>query len=57
VQNTNFSNGNLVTDKVEINLDMLYVLMLDGVGHQLDGTDIIGIDKCAVGQRGVHLHE
>jgi hypothetical protein len=57
VQNTNFSNGDLVTDKVEINLNMLCVLMLDGVGCQLDGTDIIGIDKCAAGQRGVHLHE
>jgi hypothetical protein len=57
VQNTNFPNGDLVTDEVEINLDMLSMLMLNGVGRQVDGTDIVTIDKCVVGQREVHLHE
>jgi hypothetical protein len=44
-------------DEVEINLDMLSMLMLNGVGRQVDGTDIVTIDKCVVGQREVHLHE
>jgi hypothetical protein len=57
VQNVNFPNGDLVTDEVEINLDMLPALMLNGVGHQVDDTDIVAIDKCAEGQRGVQLHE
>jgi hypothetical protein len=57
VQNTNFPNGDLVMDEVEINLDMLSMLMLNGVGRQVDGTDIVTIDKCVVGQREVHLHE
>jgi hypothetical protein len=57
MQNTNFPNGDLVTDEVEINLDMLSMLMLNGVGRQVDGTDIVTIDKCVVGQREVHLHE
>jgi hypothetical protein len=57
VQNVNFPNGDLVTDEVEINLDMLHALMLNGVGHQVDDNDIVTIDKCVVGQRGVQLHE
>jgi hypothetical protein len=36
---------------VEINFDMHHVLMLNGVGQQVDDTDIVTIDKCTVGQR------
>jgi hypothetical protein len=57
MQNMNFSNGDLVTDKVEINPDMFHAMMLDEVGCQVDVIDIVAIDKCAAGQRGVQLHE
>jgi hypothetical protein len=57
MHNMNFPNGDLVTDEVEINLDMLHALMLNGAGHQVDDTDIVSIDKCATGQRGVQFHE
>jgi hypothetical protein len=53
VQNANFPNGDLVTDEVEINLNMLCVLVLNWVGRQVDDTDIVTIDKCVVRQRGV----
>jgi hypothetical protein len=53
VQNANFPNGDLVTDEVEINPNMLHALMLNGVEHQVDGTYIVAIDKCDMGQRGV----
>jgi hypothetical protein len=49
--------SDLVTYEVEINLNMLHVLMLNGIGRQIQGTDIITIDKCAAGQRRVQLHE
>jgi hypothetical protein len=42
---------------VEINLDMLRALMLNGVRRQVNNTDIVAIDKCAAGQRGVQLHK
>jgi hypothetical protein len=45
----NFPNGNLVTDKVKINLDMLRALMLNEVGRQVDATDIVTINKCVAG--------
>jgi hypothetical protein len=57
MQSANFPNGNLVMDEVEINLDMLRVLMLNGVGRQVDNTDIVTVDRCVVGERGVQLHE
>jgi hypothetical protein len=47
VQNVNFSNDDLITDEVEINLNMLRALMLNEVGCQVDGIDIVAIDKCA----------
>jgi hypothetical protein len=53
----NFPNGDLVTTEVEINLDILRALMLNGVGCQVDDTDIIIIDKCAMRPRGVQLQE
>jgi hypothetical protein len=56
VQNANFPNGNLVTEEVEINLDMFRALILNLVGRQVDDTDIVTIDKGAAGQRGVQLH-
>jgi hypothetical protein len=43
----NFPNDDLITDEVEINLNMLRALMLNEVGCQVDGIDIVAIDKCA----------
>jgi hypothetical protein len=57
VQNANFPNSDLVMDELEISLDMLRVLMLNGVRHQVDDTNIVAIDKCAARQRGVQHHE
>jgi hypothetical protein len=53
MQNVNLPNGDLVTNEVEIDLNMLRALMLNRVGRQVDDTDIVTIDKCAVRQRGV----
>jgi hypothetical protein len=53
VQNVNFPNDDFVTDEVEINLDMLRALMLNRVGRQVDDIDIVTIDKCDAGQRGL----
>jgi hypothetical protein len=53
MQNVNFPNGDLVTNEMEIDLNMLRALMLNRVGRQVDDTDIVTIDKCAVRQRGV----
>jgi hypothetical protein len=41
----NVPDGNALTDKVEINLDMLGALVLDGVGGEVDGVDIVAVDR------------
>jgi hypothetical protein len=40
----NISDGNAVTDEVEINLNMLGDLMLDGASGEVDHADIVAID-------------
>jgi hypothetical protein len=50
VQNANFPNGDLVTDEVEINLNMLRALMLNWVGCQVHDTNIVAVDKCVMRQ-------
>jgi hypothetical protein len=57
MQNANLPNDNLVTDEVDIDLNILRVLMLNGVGRQVDDNDIVAIDKCDTRQRGVQLYE
>jgi hypothetical protein len=46
VQNPNFPDGDLVTNKVKINLNMFRALVLNWVGYQVDGTNNVAIDKC-----------
>jgi hypothetical protein len=45
MEDANISNGNTVTDEVEINLNMLDALMLDGVGGEVDRADIVAVDQ------------
>jgi hypothetical protein len=44
VEDTNVSNDNALTDKVNINLNMLVVLVLDEVGGEVDGVDVVLVD-------------
>jgi hypothetical protein len=37
------NDSNSFSDKVKINLDVLGVLMLDGVGRHVDNTDVVAI--------------
>jgi hypothetical protein len=45
VEDTNIPDGNAVTDKVEVNLNMLGVLVLDRVGGEVDGVDVVTVDQ------------
>jgi hypothetical protein len=44
VEDSNVSNGNTLMDEVEINLNMLGALMLDGVNGEVDDVDIVAVD-------------
>jgi hypothetical protein len=45
VEHTNVLNGNVLADKVKINLNMIGALVLNGVGGEVDGADIILVDQ------------
>jgi hypothetical protein len=45
VEDTNVLDGNVLRDKVKINLNMLGALVLNGVGGEVDGTDVVIVDQ------------
>jgi hypothetical protein len=55
VKDTNISNGDALADEVEVNLDMLRTLMLDGVGGEVDDADVVAVDWGAPCQRTMEL--
>jgi hypothetical protein len=50
VQDMNITNGHVFTHKVEVDLDMLHTLVLNGVGGELDDTNVITVDESALPQ-------
>jgi hypothetical protein len=57
MEDADLTDGNLLSDKTKINLHMLGVLMLNGVGEEVHVADIVAIDKCALRRRGLELVE
>jgi len=47
VQNADFTKGDSLSDKVQIDLNMLGSLMLNQVGGEVNGADIITINHCS----------
>jgi hypothetical protein len=45
VKDTNIPDGNALADKVKINLNMLGALVLNGVGGEVDGVDVVAVDQ------------
>jgi hypothetical protein len=44
MENPNLTKGDTLLNKVEINLNMLRALMLDRIGGDVDGTDVVAIN-------------
>jgi hypothetical protein len=53
MKNLHFSDGNPFASEVEVELDMLRLLMLDRIGGEVHGADVVTIDKGAPCQRTV----
>ena len=45
MKNTDSADGDPFPDKVKVNLHMLGTLMLDGVGGEINGADVVAVDK------------
>jgi hypothetical protein len=44
-----------VPDKVEVDLDMLHALLLNGVGGEVDNADVVVVGDSALCQRSMKL--
>jgi hypothetical protein len=55
VQDADITDGNAFPDEVEVDLDMLCALVLNGVGGEVDGADVVVIDESALRQRSMEL--
>ena len=53
----NIADGNPVAHEVQVNLHMLHPLMLNGVGGEIHGADVIAVDERALGERAVERRQ
>jgi len=45
VKNTNSTNSNTFTDEVKVDFHVLGALVLNGVGREVDGADVVAVDE------------
>jgi hypothetical protein len=57
MENPNIANSHPVANEVQVNLHMLHPLMRNRVGGEVHGTDVVAVDKCALGERAVKLSQ
>jgi hypothetical protein len=57
MENPNISNSHTVTNEVQVNLHMLRPLMLNRVGGEVHGADVVTVDECALGEQVVKLSQ
>jgi hypothetical protein len=55
VQDTDITDGHVLSHNVEVDLDMLRTLVLNGVGGEVDGIDVIVVDEGALRQWSVEF--
>jgi hypothetical protein len=48
MQDVDITDGNVLPNEVEVDLDMLRTLVLNGVGGEVDGADVVTIDEGAL---------
>jgi hypothetical protein len=53
----NTNNGNMFTDKMEVDLHMFGFLMFYRVRGEVDGTDIVAVDKASLVKRVIEFLE
>ena len=57
MEDPNITNSNPVVNEVQVDLRMLRPLMLNGVGGEIYGADVVTVDECALGERAMELRQ
>ena len=55
IEYPNIADGDFVAHEVWVDLHVLRPLMLDGVGGEIHGADVVAVDERALGERAVEL--
>ena len=53
----NITDGDSVAHEVQVNLHMFRPLMLDGVGGEIHGANVVAVDESALGEWAVELRQ
>jgi hypothetical protein len=57
MEDANLADGNLLSNKMKINLHMLGALMMNGVGGEVHGADAVTVENGAPRRRGLEVVE
>ena len=57
MENPNIADGDPVAHEVQVDLHMLRLLMLNGVGGVIHGAEVVALDERALGERAVELRQ
>jgi hypothetical protein len=55
MQDADITDGHTFSHKVEVDLDMLRALVLNGVGGEVDDADVVIVDEGALRQWSMEL--
>jgi hypothetical protein len=55
MKNSNITDGDAFPHEVKIDLDVLHALMLNGVGGEIHGADVVAVDQHPPCERVVEL--
>ena len=57
MENTDIADSHPVTNEVQVNLHILRPLVLNRVGGEVHGADVVAVDERALGERAVKLSQ
>ena len=57
MEDPNIADSNPVANEVQVDLHMLCPLMLNGVGGEIHGADVVAVDERALGERAMELSQ
>jgi hypothetical protein len=57
VQDADITDDNTFLDEVKVDLDMLCMLVLNEIGEEVDGADVVIVDESALQQWSMELLE